>query len=58
MYSKCAQYSVQYPTYILPSFQIKFHHSVKGENRSLVTEDKSYTLTALHERGGGLGLGL
>ena len=50
------QYSVQYPTYILTSFEIKYHHSVKGENRPLVTEDKLYTYS--YERGGGLGLEL
>ena len=49
MYSKCVQYSVQYPTYRLPSFEIKFHYSVKGENRPLVTENKSYTLTVMRE---------
>ena len=47
MYSKCVQYSAQYPMYKLPSFEIKFHHSVKGG--PLVTEDKSYTLTVMRE---------
>ena len=56
MYSKCVQYSVQYPIYLLPlGNEIIYHHSVKGENRPLVTEDKSYTLTVM--RGGGLGRG-
>ena len=38
-------------TIIFPSLgiEIKFHHSVKGENRPLVTEDKSYTLTVMRE---------
>ena len=45
MYSKCVQYS----TYKLPSFEIKYHHSVKGENTPLVTEDKSYVLTFMRE---------
>ena len=45
MYSKCVQYSVQH---FLP-FEIKYHNSVKGENRPLVTEDKSYVLTVMRE---------
>ena len=40
-----------YNNIVFPSLgiEIKFHHSVKGENRPLVTEDKSYTLTVMRE---------